>query len=160
MKISASIIAITLAAAMAAASAQNYKWIDKDGKVRYGDTPPPGVKSTQLKAPPGPAASPAAAGAAAAKDAKKGPLTPVEQEQAFRKRQLEAKAAEEKAQKGQAASAEKSQNCASARESLRALESGQRIARTDDKGERYFIDDAQREKDIARGREMVKQACE
>ena len=160
MKIQASIVAFTLAAAMAAASAQNYKWVDKDGKLRYGDTPPPGVKSTQLKPPPGPVASPAAAGAAAAKDAKKGPLTPVEQEQAFRKRQLDAKAAEEKAQKSQAASAEKAQNCTNARESLAALESGQRIARTDDKGERYFVDDDQREKDIARGREMVKKACD
>lgn len=160
MKIQASIIAFALVAGMAAASAQNYKWIDKDGKVRYGDTPPPGAKSTQLKPPPGPAAPSAAAGSAAAKDAKKGPLTPAEQEQAFRKRQLEAKATEEKAQKSQAASAEKAQACASARENLRALESGQRISRTDEKGERYFIDDAQREKDMARSREQVKQVCE
>lgn len=160
MKIQASIIALALVAAMAAASAQNYKWVDKDGKVRYGDTPPPGTKTTQLKPPPGPAAPPAAAGSAAAKDAKKGPLTPAEQEQAFRKRQIDARAAEEKAQKGQAASAEKAQNCAGARESLVALESGQRIARTDEKGERYFIDDAQREKDIVRAREMVKRACD
>lgn len=155
MKIHTSIVAFTLVAAMAAASAQNYKWVDKDGKVRYGDTPPTGVKSTQLKPPPGPTASPAGA-----KDAKKGPLTPVEQEQAFRKRQLDAKASEEKAQKTQAASAEKAQNCAAARENLVTLESGQRVARIDEKGERYFVDDAQREKDIVRGREMVAKACE
>lgn len=156
MKIQASIIALALAAAMAAASAQNYKWVDKDGKLRYGDTPPPGVKATQLKPPPGPASPPAAV----AKDAKKGPLTPAEQEQAFRKRQIDARAADEKAQKAQKDAAEKVANCANARESLAALESGQRIARTDDKGERYFVDDAQRERDIARGREMVKKACE
>ncbi|MGH8724443.1 MAG: DUF4124 domain-containing protein, partial [Burkholderiales bacterium] len=27
----------------AAATAQQYKWIDQDGRVRYGDVPPPGV---------------------------------------------------------------------------------------------------------------------
>lgn len=156
MKIQASIIALALAAAMAAASAQNYKWVDKDGKVRYGDTPPTGVKATQLKPPPGAASPPAAA----AKDAKKGPLTPAEQEQAFRKRQIDARAADEKAQKTQKDAAEKVENCANARESLAALESGQRIARTDDKGERYFVEDAQRERDIARGREMLKKACD
>ena len=33
------------------AAAQAYKWVDKDGKVRYGDTPPPGVKATPMRVP-------------------------------------------------------------------------------------------------------------
>ena len=35
----------------AAASAQMYRWVDKDGKVHYTDTPPPGAagKSAQLR---------------------------------------------------------------------------------------------------------------
>src|SRR3954471_13167483 len=69
------------------AAAQAYKWVDKDGKVRYGDTPPPGVKATPLRTPSGPRPpAPSTAGAekkdgAAKKDEK--PLTP---EAAFRKR--------------------------------------------------------------------------
>src|SRR5258708_34480787 len=51
-----------------AASAQAYKWVDKDGKVRYGDTPPPdATKGTRLK---GPSGAPAAT--APATDGKKG----------------------------------------------------------------------------------------
>ena len=46
-----------------AALAQQYTWVEKDGKLRYGDTPPPGVKATPLKGPSGPAApAPAPAG--------------------------------------------------------------------------------------------------
>ena len=35
------------------ATAQQFRWVDKDGRVQYGDTPPPGVKVTRLKPPPG-----------------------------------------------------------------------------------------------------------
>ena len=94
MKVQIPIIALALCMAMASASAQSYKWVDKDGKVYYGDSPPPGAKVTALKGQPAAAAQAAAAGKDAAKDAgkdaakeaKTGPLTPVEQEQAYRKR--------------------------------------------------------------------------
>ena len=35
-----------LAVSLAAASQEIYRWVDKDGKVRYGDTPPPGAKKS------------------------------------------------------------------------------------------------------------------
>src|SRR3954471_13976803 len=84
------------------AAAQAYKWVDKDGKVRYGDTPPPGVKATPLKIQSGPKPPPAPAPSAdaakkdgaAKKDEK--PLTP---EQAFQKRQKERQEADQKAEK-------------------------------------------------------------
>src|SRR5690349_16379583 len=109
------LFATFLAALMACgfAQAQGYRWVDKDGKVRYGDVPPPGVKATPMKPPSGPPAPAAGTGAGggagaaakdgAAKDAKKGPLTPAEQEQAYRERQLKAKEAKEKADKEAAA---------------------------------------------------------
>ena len=73
------ICALSLAFA-AGAAAQAYRWVDKDGKVRYGDTPPPGVNATPLKG------SSRAAGAPAA-DAKKGEKDKLSPEAAFRKRQ-------------------------------------------------------------------------
>ncbi len=153
--------AIVFAAAMAfalAAGAQQYKWVDKDGKVRYGDSPPPGVKATALKPP---AAAPAAkpADAKGAKAAPKGPLTPAEQEAAYRKRQQEAdKEREKQAQAEQEAEAKK-ENCARAQDSLRTFESGERVARTDAKGERYFLDDSQRAAETAKARKMVADWC-
>ena len=142
--------------------AQQYKWTDKNGKTQYGDTPPPGVKATPLKGSSAPAGAPAPESKAAAKGAKgaaKGPLTPAEQDAAFRKRQLEA----EKARETEAKTAEKTQakrdNCANSTELVRSIESGQRIARTDAKGERYYMDDQQRSAELAKARKNMQQNC-
>ncbi len=74
------VCAMSLAFA-AGAAAQAYRWVDKDGKVRYGDTPPPGVKASPLKLPQGGGANVVSPpDDAAGKAAKKGPLTPAEQD--------------------------------------------------------------------------------
>jgi hypothetical protein len=148
----------------AAASAQQYKWVDKNGKVQYGDTPPPGVNATRLRGPTG-APAPAATAAPAGKDGKdakpaaKGPLTPAQQDAEFRKRQEEADKSRDKQAKSAEEEQAKRENCSSAREQLTVLESGQRVSRTDAKGERFFIDDDQRAADIARARKLVQQWC-
>ena len=49
---------LVLAAAAGGAFAQ-YKWVDENGRVRYGDVPPAGVQATPLKPPPPGAATPA-----------------------------------------------------------------------------------------------------
>jgi Domain of unknown function (DUF4124) len=136
----------------AAASAQQYKWVDQDGKVRYGDVPPPGVKAQRLKPPTGGSAP---APAAAAKQGEK-PLTP---EEAFRKRQQESQKDQQKQAQTEQQAQDKRENCARAQESLRALESGQRIQRTDSKGERYYLEDAQVAQEAARARQTVKEWC-
>jgi len=154
------IVLLSLAAA-GAAQAQIQCWTTKDGKRECGDTPPPGAKVREIRgasAAPAAPASPAAKDAAA-KDAKKGPLTSAEQEQAYRKRQIEAEKARETEAKAQAQVAEKKENCERSRESLRALESGQRIARTDAKGERYFLDEAQIAAEAAKAREAAQKSC-
>src|SRR5262245_45448311 len=79
------------------AFAQQYKWVDQNGRTQYGDNPPPGVKATPLR---GPSAAPSAPAAASGGAASKGParqLTPAEQEAAFRDRQKEAQKASDKA---------------------------------------------------------------
>jgi hypothetical protein len=146
-----------------AAAAQQFKWVDKDGKVRYGDTPPPGVKATPLGAPatgraPAPAPAPDAA-AKDAKDAKKGPLTPAEQEAEFRRRQQQAAKDADKEAKLQEDARARKENCANSQAQLRQLESGQRVSRIDDKGERVFVDDEQRKVDTARARKLVSEWC-
>ena len=153
-------LGMTLAAA---AFGQQYKWTDPSGRVQYGDVPPPGVKVTRLKAATGgyvPAEpAPAADAKDAAKSASKGPLTPAEQEAAFRRRQQEAAKDRDKQAAADQQAAAKKQNCAAAQENLRALESGQRIVRTDAKGERIYLEDAQIAQEAARARAVVQQAC-
>ena len=150
-----------LLAVAAGASAQLYRWVDKDGKTRYTDTPPPaGIKARRLGAPPSaPAEVPPAAPDAAAKDAAKGPLTPAEQEQAFRKRQVEAQKAADKSDSARKEGDAKQENCARARSALATLESGQRITRTDAQGERAFLEDEARERETEKARQSVREWC-
>lgn len=143
------LIAVALAFS-AAAAAQTYKWVDKDGKVRYGDTPPPDAKVQRLKPPPSPAEAPAAA-----PEGKK-PLSP---EAAFRKRQQEKADAEDKAAKERDLAERKRENCENAQARLRLLESGARITTANAQGEREFISDEARARDIERTRKVVAEAC-
>lgn len=156
---------LVLAAAVfasAGAQAQIKCWTGADGKRVCGDVPPPGSKTVTIKGPSAPAApAPSAKDAKKdAKDAKKtGPLTPAEQEQEFRKRQADAqKAADKAAQEKQEADAKK-ENCARAREAYQTLESGQRVARTNAQGERYFLDEGQTQAELAKARQAVQQWC-
>ena len=145
---------VCFAAGMAlcfAAAAQQYKWVDKDGRVQYGDSPPPGVKATPLRAPAGPAAPPAGAKAKA--------LSPAEKEADYRKRQAEAAKAHAKQEAAAQDEKTKKENCARAQEHLRTVESGQRLTRTDASGERYYLDDAQIAQEGARARKGVADWC-
>ena len=137
----------------AAAAAQQFRWIDKDGRVQYGDVPPPGVKATRLKAPPpGPASAPSSG---AKKDGDKA-LSP---DAAFRKRQQEREAEEKKAAQASADAELKRQNCDAAQAQLRGIQSGQRMSTTNAQGERVFLDDAQIAAERARAEQAVSSNC-
>ena len=151
------VCAVSLAFA-AGAAAQAYRWVDKDGKVRYGDTPPPGANARALNAPAGTAA-PAAAPEAAAKGAKKGPLTPAEQEKEYRKRQAEAQKAAAKSEQEQRNAQARIDNCNRAQTALRTLESGQRVMITDKQGERYYLNDEEIAKQRAVAEQQVSESC-
>ena len=147
------LVFVLLSALAGAAQAQIKCW-NEGAKRVCGDAPPPGAKVTTLRTPSGPTAS-----APAAKDAKRGPLTPVEQEQEYRKRQAESKKGAEKLAVEQKAAEAKRENCDRAREALRTYESGGRIARTDAKGERFFLDENQIAQETAKARQNVKESC-
>ncbi len=147
--------AMLMLAVAGSAGAQMYKWVDKDGKVRYGDTPPPGAAVAPVKAP----QSAAPAAAPESKDARKGALNPAEQEQAFRKRQADAGKQAEKTDADLRAKAQRSEACERTREYLRTLESGQRIQRTNPSGERYFLDEGQVAQEIAKEQQAQQANC-
>jgi hypothetical protein len=136
----------------ATASAQLYKWVDKDGKVQYGDNPPPNTKTTRLKPPPGAPTQPSAA----AGDKKDKALSP---DAAFRKRQQERSEQDQKAEKERATADQKKQNCDTAQANLRQLQSGQRISSINAAGERVFLDDAQLGERTQRAQNAVAEWC-
>jgi len=171
MRISTCFLSAVLALACGLAQAQAYRWVDKDGKVRYGDFPPAGVKATPMKAPAAgaapsapaaasaPAAKDGAAKAGAAKDAKKGPMTAAEQEKDYRERQAKAKEAQAKSDKDQALADQMRQNCNAAQESLRSLQAGTRISSINAQGETVVLDDSQRAARVEQAKKAVAENC-
>ena len=129
------------------ATAQIYQWKDENGRTIISDKPPVGHVRQQRKIDSEPATTAANPQKSAA-----------DQEMEFRKRQKESQEKAAKSEKEQAASAEKQENCNNLRRQLASLESGERIARRDDNGERYFLEDAQREQEIAKVRQSM-QSC-
>ncbi len=152
----------------AAAQAQVYKCLDSNGRTVYlQNRCPPSMKPEAMSRggiPPAsavaPAASPTDAGKASKSDATQGgPKTAAEQEQAYRKRlQDQAKAAKTDEQKTAEAQA-KEANCRNARQRLTQYEIGGRISQINDKGERYYMEDAQIETAKAQARADVTQYC-
>jgi len=143
----------------AAASAQTYKWVDRNGKVEYGDTPPGDATSvTRLKTPSGGAATAPTAAPEGKKDAaaKDKVLTP---EQAFQKRQQDRDKSEQTAEKERAKTEEKRANCEQAQANLRQLQSGQRMWTVNAAGERIFMDDDQRAAQSDRAQQAVSRWC-
>ncbi len=142
--------ALTVVALLAATtvSAQIYQWKDESGKTIISDKPPVGNVRQQKKIEPD--ASPTSTSPQ---------KTTSDRDLEFRRRQKESQESAEKAKKEQTASADKQQNCDSVRRNLQALESGERIALRDDKGERYFMEDTQREQEIEKSRQAVQSNC-
>ncbi len=134
--------------ATTAVNAQIYQWKDEHGKTVISDKPPTGNVSQQRKV----TSETAAVNNSTHKST-------AEKEMDFRKRQKESQEGTEKTSKEQAAAAEKNENCERARRQLQALDSGERIAMQDEKGERYYLDDAQREREAAKARQAVQSNC-
>lgn len=163
--------AVWLALAATPASAQ-WKWRDGNGQINISDLPPPrGIPERDILERPGPpgtrpaATAPPASTAAAPADASASPAKPgteaprvdpelearrraAEQEQAARQRAADAKLA-----------AQRAENCKAARGHLAALESGQRLVRFNEKGEREFLGDDQRAAETKRAREIIASDC-
>ena len=149
-------LCLALALPAVAAAQTLYRWVDKDGTVRYSDIPPPpGVPVRTLGAPaPAPSSS-----SPSGQDGRTGAPTLQDQERAFQKRAEEQKKAEEKAAAAAKDATIKQENCQRAREALATLESGRRILRTNPQGEQYYVDDAQRAQETQQAQQAVQQWC-
>jgi len=150
MKPLAIALAVSIFSVMTAANAQIYQWKDESGRTVISDKPPVGRVHQQRKV----ATESSTTNSSGAKQ-----KSLAERDLEFRKRQQEARENSEKAEKEQAATAEKARNCENARRQLRALESGERISMRDEKGERYILDDAQRDLEIGRVRQSIQANC-
>lgn len=143
-----------------------WAWRDKTGQVNASDRPPPRdipdkdiisrpQADNRRTIAPAPSAT-AASGVAAAASA---PVTALEREVQARKRAAEQEQAAKAKTEEERASVQRAENCRAARGHLAALDSGQRIARTNDKGEREVLDDKGRADEQRRAREVIGTDC-
>ena len=142
-----------------------WKWRDKTGQVNLSDRPPPrDVPEKDILARPVPELRRPAELAASAASAASAPARPdvgVPADRELEARKLAAdqeRAARLKAEADKAATS-RAENCRRARAHVAALESGQRIARLNDKGEREVIDDKGRAEELHRAREVIASDC-
>ena len=159
--------AIALAFLALPADAQ-WKWRDKGGRVQYSDLPPPPETAEQdILAKPGPGSGrrssslqplAAASAASAASSAALTPRTSDPELEARRKKAEADQAAKVKVDELKVAQA-KLDNCSRAKTQLKTLESGMRLVRTNDKGEREFLDDKQRADETKRTQETITADC-
>ena len=129
------------------ATAQVYKWVDEKGVTHYGERPPHGKKAQEVEqrlANPGPAP-----GKAAQPSWK-------EQDLEFRRRQIQAEQTEAKNKQREAS---QGQACNQARDQLAQMRSARRLYRLDEKGERVFQSDDERNASIARLEQLVLERC-
>ena len=78
---------------------------------------------------------------------------------AFRKRQLERAEAERKATEAQAEARRAAAACDDARTQARTLESGIRVARVNERGEREVLDEAARASQLESARRSIREHC-
>lgn len=143
--------AIIAAAALLASApvlTQIYQWKDANGKTVISDKPPSGnVREERRIDAKEPVANPALQQSIA------------DREMDFRKRQKESQEKAEKEKVAANAAAEKRDNCERTKRNLELLESGERVSLRDQNGARYFMDDAQREREIAKARQTLQSSC-
>ena len=163
------LVPILLICCLALPAHAQWKWRDKDGRVTASDLPPgrdvldkdiiqrpPEVRRAPARPDQTPTAAPAAASAPGLPASPKGPL---EREVEARKLRAEqeqiakARADEDKLR------AQRTENCRRARSHLATLDSGQRIARVNENGEREVIDDRARADEQRQAREVIAADC-
>jgi Domain of unknown function (DUF4124) len=163
--------ALVLALGATTASAQpqqQWKWRDAGGRITVSDLPPPrDVADKDILQRPDPVVrkpAPTAAGASAAASGASGATTApvaraVDKDLEARKRAAEAeRQAKAKAEEDKLAQ-QRAENCRRARSHIATLESGQRIARVNAKGEREILDDAARATEMRQAREVAASEC-
>ena len=154
-------LAALLGATLALPAAAQWKWRDQRGQTQYSDTPPPpGTAEKDILQRPSavvrheaqPASAPASGAPALAPKA-------VDAELDAKRKKAEQDIADKKKADDARVVAVRAENCSRAKAQMRTLDSGVRIARTNEKGEREYLDDKAREREVARTRDAMTSEC-
>ena len=159
--------ACLLALAVSGAHAQSlWKWRDASGQMHISDTaPPPGTPAKNIiSGPPGGVAVPSSLVAAPSASAPANPAA-ASAPSALEKKKAAADQAKADQAKADRAAAEaktaalRKDNCARGQAALTELQSGLRMARLNDKGEREVLDDTSRAAEMKHTQDVIASNC-
>jgi hypothetical protein len=156
------LVGCTMLLAALPAAAQ-WKWKDARGQIVISDVPPPReipdrdvLQKPELVARKTAAQATPAASAPAVEAAAKPRVDP---ELEARKKKAEQEQTDKaKAEEDKVAS-QRAENCKRARAHMGSLDSGIRLTRVNEKGEREILDDKQRAEEVARTRQIIASDC-
>ena len=168
LALSMTMVGLVLSAAAWPAHAQ-WVWKDENGHTVVSDqAPPTSVPLSRIvKSPRAPAKAVVSAATkdADAKDSDKkdgkndAQKSVADRDLEYKKRQKEAAEADQKQQAEATKTQAMQENCTAMRGNLAGLQSGGRTARINEKGERTYLDDAQRQGEIAKTQTQIGQYC-
>ena len=149
---------LLLALGLGLPAAAQWKWRDQNDKLVFSDRAPPSdVPEARILQRPGARPAPAPAAPKAVEAAPRLPSQDKELQE--RRQQAEAQEAAKQAAQQEAQAKARADNCTRARQAKASYDSGVRIARTDAKGEREFVDDATRASETRRLQGIIASDC-
>jgi len=138
------------------AGAAIYKWKDKDGAMRYSDTPPPAGTTYETLG-----AQRQKSTAAPAASASEAPIKSPQEQQDAENEPAESPEALQEKQRVEAENKKiRAQNCATARANLQTFTQGGRISRMNENGEREYLDDEALAKGAEQARKDIAEYCD
>jgi hypothetical protein len=157
---------LVLACALPLVATAQWQWVDKDGRRVFSDkAPPPEVPAKNILRQPGVRGQPVVAEASApvasaAKPAASGLKISGKDKELEDKRKLaEAAEAEKKKAAEKELAAQRAENCSRAKNAKATIDSGVRLARTNDKGEREIMDDQARAAELQKLQSIIARDC-
>lgn len=166
---------VLVACAVSTSVCAQWQWVDKDGRKVFSDRPPPTDIPAKdiLKQPAARARMPVATAAAVADGAEKplagasapaaaasGPRAGGVDKELEEKKKKAAQADQEKKKEAEEQAAKaKIENCARAKQAKATYDSGIRIARTNEKGEREMLDESARAAESKRMQTVIDSDC-
>jgi Domain of unknown function (DUF4124) len=141
-----------------------WKWRDKSGQTQYSDLPPPnGTAEQDILQRPAVASSRRTVAAAAPASAASGvPLLAPrgsDPELEAKRKKVEQESADKKKADDARLALARAENCTRAKAQLRSVESGGRITRINEQGEREYMDDASLATEAKRARDIIASDC-
>jgi hypothetical protein len=147
-------------------AAAEWQWLDKDGHRVFSDqAPPPDVPPNRILKKPGMrAASAASAADSAAATPATGDASGLrpggkDKDLEARKKQADAAAAARKKAQDDQVTQAKADNCTRAKSAKATFDSGVRVVRTNDQGERVVMEDSDREAEVKRLDSIIARDC-